>query len=257
MAAINKPENSIEPKASWIGLTALFLGLIVINHFVLLQRTQFGLQKSAFYDTPKKILGSAFREVRVTIADILWVKVDTYFHAAITPEEHEQIHPGHPEHMLGISHINPTLAGTQFLPLIRLIVDLDPNFIEAYSTGGWWLWNRLNQVQEAINFFNEGIKNNPDNYQLHYDLGWLYFWKLADYNKSKETFIAASKLATTDRDKSTALEFLAYSYERLNDNANAITVWEQVEKLNVRPYVDAAKRRLSELRSLQKNPSGK
>ncbi len=259
MAAVGKVENSKRFKTSWMGMAVLFFGLLVINQFILTQRVQLGLQKSEFYDAPKKLLGGAFREVRVTIADILWVKVDTYFHAALTPEEHEQIHPGHPEHMLGISHSASAraMAETQFLPLIKIITELDPNFITAYSTGGWWLWQKLNQVPQAIDFFKEGIRNNPTSFQLHYDLATLYFWKLEDYEKTKGELIAALNMEMDDRTRVEVMNFLGYTYERLNDNTNAIKIWEQIEKTNVFPYSNSAKRRLAELQPMQKRLSGK
>jgi tetratricopeptide (TPR) repeat protein len=259
MAVVGKVESSKSSKTSWIGMAVLFFGLLIINQFIFSQRVQLGLQKSEFYDAPKKILGGAFREVRVTIADILWVKVDTYFHAALTPEEHEQIHPGHPEHMLGISHSDTAraVAETQFLPLIKIITELDPNFITAYSIGGWWLWQKLNQVPQAIAFFKEGIQNNPTSFQLHYDLATLYFWKLNDYEKAKGELLAALNLEMDNRTRVEIMNLLGYTYERLNDNANAIQIWEQIEKTNVPPYSNSAKRRLVELRSVPKKPLGK
>ena len=228
-------------------LILLIIGIYTLNYWIIRQRAGLGdHDEDESYLTPKKAISSAFREVRVTMADILWIKVDAYFHSALTPEEHERIHPGHPEHLSGlVSHHQPR-ENSEFMPLIRLVTDLDPQFIEAYRTGAWWMWSRLNQVKPAIEFLQEGIQNNPTRFELSYDLGLLYFNKLNDYPKAAQQFQFASRIPMDERDKSTVMEYLAFSYERMNQNQEAFETWKKVANLNIPPYAIAARDRIKE-----------
>jgi len=247
MNAILKITNPYQYYKNYVSFIFLFLILFILDHQISHQRNYLGLTKSSFYDTPKKLLGTAFREIRVTIADILWIKVDTYFHAGLTKEEHELIHPGHPEHLEGLEQQHQNQENAEFLPLIRLVTELDPNFIDAYRSGAWWLWKRLNETQPAIDFLKEGIENNPDRFELHYDLAWLYFFKLENYSMAKQELIKTSQMNMDGRDKASVLELLAFSHERLNEIPQAVLLWKIIRKMNILPYSQTAQRRLSEL----------
>lgn len=66
-------------------------------------------------------------------------------------------------------------AGVQeILPWLRLAADTNPQMIETYAVGAYWLRTSLNKPQEAEAFLHEGLRNNPDNYELLFDLGRLY-----------------------------------------------------------------------------------
>ena len=62
----------------------------------------------------------------------------------------------------------------EILPWLRLSADLDPHRIDTYTVASFWLRNSLGKVDAAQEFLREGIKNNPGNYELWYELGSLY-----------------------------------------------------------------------------------
>lgn len=62
----------------------------------------------------------------------------------------------------------------EILPWLRLSADLDPHRIDTYTVASFWLRNSLGKVDEAQEFLREGIRNNPGNYELWYELGSLY-----------------------------------------------------------------------------------
>jgi len=69
------------------------------------------------------------------------------------------------------------LAGKQereILPWLKISSDLDPQRIETYTVASYWLRRNLNKPQEAEKFLREGLRNNPGNYQLLFELGRLY-----------------------------------------------------------------------------------
>ncbi|MBC7326486.1 hypothetical protein H5T87_00015 [bacterium] len=148
----------------------------------------------------REVLATALMGLREVAASLLWLKIEDYFHSG----EHEKI-----------------------APLIRIITWLDPHFIEAYSSGAWQLaWNsedwRL--IPSAEEFLQEGIKNNPDKYELYADMGWLYYDKVKDYDKAVEWYKRATALPSPP----TVKRMLAHSYERAGKIDEAIKVWKKL-----------------------------
>lgn len=118
---------------------------------------------------------------RKVAANLIWLEVDRYWH-----------------------------QGNMYrmITMMRTCVALDPHFIEAYLIGAWHLgynatakmpdtpWPRrewddrykacLGEKERfyyyAIDFLKDGIRRNPRNYRLYFDLGFsLYKQKLEDY----------------------------------------------------------------------------
>jgi len=107
------------------------------------------------------------------------------------------------------------------VPLMKTCVLLDPNFIDAYLLGAWHLgynataamqytpvplrvWSDKYQdclgEQEkyyylAIDFLKDGIRNNPRNYKLFFDLGYgMYREKLNDMENAVLYLTEAARL---------------------------------------------------------------
>jgi hypothetical protein len=81
-------------------------------------------------------------------------------------------------------------------PLLNITTTLDPKLIVAYRFGAIFLSEPLvgaNRTDLAIKLINRGIEANPDNWQLNNDLGFLYYWRLKDYQKSAQVYLDGSK----------------------------------------------------------------
>lgn len=129
-------------------------------------------------------LFNLFIGFRKVAANFLWLQVDRYWHAGMM---------------------------FRMIPLMRTCVTLDPQFIDAYLLGAWHLaynatarmgetppaekeWHPVHQVcvgqkeryyYEAVDFLRHGIRNNPRNYKLYFDLGYaVYRNKLEDYENA-------------------------------------------------------------------------
>jgi tetratricopeptide (TPR) repeat protein len=61
----------------------------------------------------------------------------------------------------------------EILPWIRLSADLDPQRVETYTVGAFWL-RQMNQTDEALRFLREGLRANPRSFEILYDLGCCY-----------------------------------------------------------------------------------
>lgn len=118
---------------------------------------------------------------RKIAASLIWLEVDRYWHQGLL---------------------------YRMVPLMRTCVTLDPNFVEAYLIGAWHLaynataklidtpqhlkkWNPKYKacVGEketfyylGIDFLKKGIRHNPRDYKLYFDLGFaIYKNKMNDY----------------------------------------------------------------------------
>jgi tetratricopeptide (TPR) repeat protein len=61
----------------------------------------------------------------------------------------------------------------EILPWLRLSAELDPQKVETYTVAAYWLRD-LGKVQEAESFLREGLRSNPDSYEILFELGRLY-----------------------------------------------------------------------------------
>jgi tetratricopeptide (TPR) repeat protein len=64
--------------------------------------------------------------------------------------------------------------GTEILPWLKLSAELDPQKIETYTVAAYWLRD-LGKIKEAERFLREGFLNNPDSYDILFELGRLYY----------------------------------------------------------------------------------
>lgn len=89
--------------------------------------------------------------------------------------------------------------GTELLPWYRVMTLSDPHSIRAYLIGAFWLRELGPEGQtKALEFVDEGIKNNPDAFQLHMSRGYA----LRDLERDKEalpSFRKAADLAIEQR----------------------------------------------------------
>ena len=62
----------------------------------------------------------------------------------------------------------------ELLPWLRLSAELDPQRVDTYTIASYWLRSRLGKVSEAEEFLREGLRANPDSYEIYYELGRIY-----------------------------------------------------------------------------------
>jgi tetratricopeptide (TPR) repeat protein len=159
-------------------------------------------QKRGFMDL---ILGDS----RKLLGDYLFTKADIYFHSGyylssfekgpkessshmaneMQGEDHEEEHqkaPGGPRDIIEAfgkkfypsvhTHLDekgPGKSGQQveeILPWLKMSADLDPNRIETYTVAAYWLSQRLHQPRQAELFLREGLRANPGNPSILFEL---------------------------------------------------------------------------------------
>jgi hypothetical protein len=98
----------------------------------------------------------------------------------------------------GYRHHSFAASYNLLAPLLEITTHLDPHLLVAYEFGTSFLAPQpphgAGQPDRAIELMEYGIQNNPDNWKLYYDLGFVYYMELRDYKKAAETFERGSQV---------------------------------------------------------------
>jgi tetratricopeptide (TPR) repeat protein len=98
----------------------------------------------------------------------------------------------------GYRHHNFAASYNLLAPLLEITTHLDPHLLVAYEFGTSFLAPKpphgAGEPERAIELMQYGIENNPDNWKLYYDLGFVYYMELKDYKKAAETFERGSHI---------------------------------------------------------------
>lgn len=151
-----------------------------------------------------------------------------------------------------------TNAAKEILPWIQIAAKLDPEKVESYTVGAFWL-RQLNRKEEAEQFLREGLRRNPQSFEIMLELGRSYLekgdldrarnvlemgfrrWREQENSKSAEqqNRFAAAQL----------LNNLALTEDQSGNREQAIN-WLQIVK-KISPDPKAIDQRISEIRAGQ------
>src|SRR5437588_6094472 len=62
----------------------------------------------------------------------------------------------------------------EILPWLKLSAELDPEQVDTYTVAAFWLRSHLGKPKEAEEFLREGLRANPNSYEILFALGRLY-----------------------------------------------------------------------------------
>lgn len=133
-------------------------------------RTGASLEEILYISSPKvvKRLSLGYEGL---LADIYWTRAVQYF--------------GNKHHMHARDY-------RLLAPLLEITTYLDPHLVVAYEFGANFLSPRppdgAGEPQRAIQLMENGIRSNPDEWRLYYNLGFIYYFELQDYPRASEAF---------------------------------------------------------------------
>ena len=81
----------------------------------------------------------------------------------------------------------------EILPWLRLAADLDPQNVTTFTVGAFYLREHLGRTAEAEKFLHEGIRHNPDDCELLFELGRLYHDGLHDADRARNVWELGAK----------------------------------------------------------------
>ena len=99
------------------------------------------------------------------------------------------------------------------LPWLKLSADMDPHEIATYLTASYWLRTSLGQPAEAEQFLREGLRANPDSYEILLELGRVYFYNRTNNFVARNIFVLARK--NWRRQETAGKKPDAHSYEEI------------------------------------------
>ena len=144
----------------------------------------------------------------------------------------------------------------EILPWLRLAAEMDPQKIETYTVGSFWLREHLNQPQQAEAFLREGLRSNPNSYEILFELGRLYSENYHDTNRARDIWELAARrwneLDPKDK-KDNTLSFdeitvhLANLEEAAGNPAKAVQWLEAAQKVS--PTPEALQKQIDELKA--------
>ena len=149
-------------------------------------------------------------------------------------------------HFLITEHTH--LAGgneREILPWLRLSAELDPQRVETYTVAAYWLRN-MGKVVEAEKFLRDGLRANPDSYEILFELGRLYYESEHDAARARNVWeLALRKWTARESAKKEPdlfqLEQIAVNLARLEEKegnlALAIQRLELAKRASPQPAV--------------------
>ncbi len=112
------------------------------------------------------------------MADIYWIRALLYF-----GEKFEQ--------QRGANERFDVTRLAQLEPMLNITVELDPRHIAAYRFGAVFLPE--SDGESAVRFVERGIRNNPGEWRLYQDLGFVY-WRQGRFRESADAYARGAAL---------------------------------------------------------------
>ncbi|HXW88984.1 MAG TPA: hypothetical protein VEK33_00415 [Terriglobales bacterium] len=111
------------------------------------------------------------------LADVYWTRAVQYF---------------------GTKHYRASRQYELLGPLLEITTALDPHLTVAYEFGANFLASAppagAGMPERAIRLAEYGIRNNPGEWKLYYNLGFIYYMELKDFSKAADAFMRGSQV---------------------------------------------------------------
>ncbi|PYX82114.1 MAG: hypothetical protein DMG70_16545 [Acidobacteria bacterium] len=138
-------------------------------------RTGASLEEILYISSPK-VLKRLSLGYDGLLADVYWTRAVQYF-------GHK--HRSNPENYKLLA------------PLLEITTYLDPHLVVAYEFGANFLASPLpdgaGEPERAVQLIENGIRANPDEWRLYYNLGFIYYMEMSDYAKAAHAFARGSE----------------------------------------------------------------
>jgi hypothetical protein len=164
------------PWPALVAIVLLFGAIAALQGRIDAETSDFSAQRQELLLSSPKAIEKLSLGYDSLMGDIYWTRVVQYYGSRLTKP--------HPNFDL-------------LWPLLDITTTLDPKLVVAYHFGAVFLSARVlgpNRTDLAIKLVKRGIKANPDNWYLCGDLGFLYYWRLEDYQDAAAAYLDGSKI---------------------------------------------------------------
>lgn len=177
------------------------------------------------------------------------------FSRHFTPSEHTHLDEGGAQGTNGVNLDLGEKGGEvrEILPWLQISAELDPNRIETYRVTAYWLRKKMGKVDEAEHFLREGLRANPYNPALLFELGAIYHEDRTNDAHARNLWELGVKKLDEEKTKRTEQEDfvlfqLALNLARLEesqkDYPKAIEWLDRVK--SVSPYPDEIQKQIDD-----------
>lgn len=134
-----------------------------------------------------------------------------------------------------------------FRHLVDVITDLDPQFTFAYVFGALIIAEDLGRFEQGIAVLEKGMRNNPADWWLPFELGFLDYVYAHDYERAVSHFRKAAALPGAGPQ---AARFAAFAAGKAGHVETSIAMWEELARTSDNTYIrDLAGRYIEKLRA--------
>jgi hypothetical protein len=123
-----------------------------------------------------KLVKGLSLEYAPLVADIYWTRVVQYF---------------------GNKHAGQQIDLRLLWPLLDVTSELDPQLMPVYHFGSTFLSDApphgAGRPDLAVRLLERGLRANPEEWRLYYDLGFVYYFDMKDYPKASAALYEGSK----------------------------------------------------------------
>ena len=215
----------------------LLLAAALLTGGVCLRRQVFGNpvreegQELMYFPSGRFLKESALGHT-TTLADIAWLRAIQYYgHHRMTDRKYEMV--GH---------------------IFDIITTLDPSFIHAYVFGAVVLSQDAGKPEEGLTLLRKGMRQNPDNWLLAFETGFIYYVILHDCESAGRYFALSSRLPNAPDMTS---RFAAFVQEKAGHTETAFELWSEIARATDNTFIkQMAEERMEKLKEqLQKERS--
>lgn len=151
-------------------MVASMVGSILLLRYIDRLREGSTLEEVLYVPSPRVLKGLSLGYTGL-MADIYWTRVVQYF---------------------GSKHAAHAKQYKQLAPLLDITTTLDPHLIVAYRFGSTFLAQNppegAGEPDKAVELIERGIRENPDTWQLYFELGFLEYMDLHDPSAAANAF---------------------------------------------------------------------
>ena len=181
-------------------IISLFVSVLLVQSFEDRKKSFTG-EKLLFFPSGKFIQGVACGYNNF-LADLLWIRGGVYY-------------GGQKSKHGSLEYLNH---------IFNVITDLDPKFINAYTTGGMFLFDDLHSLEMSMKLLDKGIYNNPTNWYVPFMKGFILY--LAEkYDLAYRWFMVASLYETG---KGLAFKFANWCLQKEMGPEMTLKFWENI-----------------------------
>ncbi|PWU07987.1 MAG: hypothetical protein C5B50_30470 [Verrucomicrobia bacterium] len=134
----------------------------------------------------------------------------------------------------------------EILPWLKLSAELDPQNVQTYTVGAYFLRAHLHKPEQAEKFLRQGLRANPNSYEILYELGRLNLENLKNPFRARNLLGKALKCWDQEEGqkpekernlytKEEIITHLALSEKEAGDIPKAIEYFEMAKKLSPNP----------------------